>query len=298
MSLTSGAATAGFGFSTFATGFPFDSTNVGPLGIVFVNNGVLVSDAPGNVRFFPSDTDGQNAANIPVGYNYGHNNALGMAQVNGNIYMTQSGSSLDVRQINADGTPTPVVVGGFGHPVGIVADPFNGHLFVSDQFTQVYDVDPIAGTKTSFVSVPMDGLTLSADGKTLYGAAGNGHILGYSVSTMTKVFDSGLVQGGVDGTALGTGKLAGNIFTNTNDGHLLEFNLADPTNETIIGSGGSRGDFVTVDPNGTLLLTQTDRILRLNFQGSGFGVPEPGAIALLTGAAFFGGSLLLRRHRK
>jgi hypothetical protein len=32
----------------------------------------------------------------------------------------------------------------------------------------------------------------------------------------------------------------------------------------VIATGGSRGDFVTVDPNdGTLLLTQTDRILRL-----------------------------------
>ena len=40
-------------------------------------------------------------------------------------------------------------------------------------------------------------------------------------------------------------------------------NLATAT-QTIIASGGSRGDFVTVDPNnGTLLVTQSDRIMRL-----------------------------------
>ena len=34
--------------------------------------------------------------------------------------------------------------------------------------------------------------------------------------------------------------------------------------QTVIGTGGSRGDFVTVDPNnGSLLLDQSDSILRL-----------------------------------
>jgi hypothetical protein len=48
---------------------------------------------------------------------------------------------------------------------------------------------------------------------------------------------------------------------------------------TMIGMGGSRGDFVTVDPtNDTLLITQTDRILRLT--GAAF-IPEPSSVALM-----------------
>jgi hypothetical protein len=57
-----------------------------------------------------------------------------------------------------------------------------------------------------------------------------------------------------DGTAIGTGPLAGNIFANTNGGTIVEVNLATLA-QTPIASGGSRGDFVTLDPNGTLMVT-------------------------------------------
>ncbi len=77
------------------------------------------------------------------------------------------------------------------------------------------------------------------------------------------VFQSGTIATGPDGIALGTGPVAGNLFVNTNGGTVVEVNLKTAA-QTIIASGGSRGDFVTVDPNnGTLLLTQTDRIMRL-----------------------------------
>ena len=57
--------------------------------------------------------------------------------------------------------------------------------------------------------------------------------------------------------------MAGDLFVNTNGGTVVEANLATAA-QTVIASGGSRGDWVTVDPsNGTLLLTQTDRIMRL-----------------------------------
>ena len=66
-----------------------------------------------------------------------------------------------------------------------------------------------------------------------------------------------------DGITLGTGVLAGNLFANTNAGTLIEINLATDT-QTLIASGGTRGDFVEVDPNnGTLLVSQADRLARL-----------------------------------
>lgn len=284
LAITSAGASQGLSLTTFATGFPSNVGNAGPFGITFSNGGVLVSDALENVRLFPSDTDGQNAATIPVSQNYGANNAIGIAQVGGKIYMAQTGTSQDVVQINANGTFNQLVVSGFNHPVGIVADPFNGHLFVSDQFSRIYDVDPIAKTKTSFVNVPADGLSLSPDGKTLYAAGGNGHVMGFNVATGAQVFDSGFIPGGIDGTAAGTGQFTNDLFVNTNSGTFYEINL-NTLSQSLIASGGSRGDFVTVDPsNDTLLITQTDRILRLN--GATFtSVPEPSTLACLASFA-------------
>jgi len=51
---------------------------------------------------------------------------------------------------------------------------------------------------------------------------------------------------------------------NTNSGTLIEINQTTMA-QTVLAIGGSRGDFVTVDPtNDTLLITQTDRIIRLS----------------------------------
>jgi hypothetical protein len=81
---------------------------------------------------------------------------------------------------------------------------------------------------------------------------------------------------------------------------LVEVNLATH-NRTLIFSGGSRGDLVSVDTNnGSLLITQTDSVLRLTPPaGGGFGsasVPEPGSLGLFfIGLAGFAG---VRRVRK
>ena len=108
-----------------------------------------------------------------------------------------------------------------------------------------------------------DGLTISGDGRTLYAAVGREHVLGFDTTTKAQAFDSGTISF-VDGPALGIGSLAGKIFANVNDGTVWEVDLAT-SSQTLIASGGSRGDLVAVDPSdGTLLLTQTDRILRLH----------------------------------
>lgn len=56
----------------FANEFPTTGFCCGPLGIAFVGGGaVMVSDYPGNVRVFPTDTDGQSASAVPVAQFYG-----------------------------------------------------------------------------------------------------------------------------------------------------------------------------------------------------------------------------------
>ena len=93
-------------------------------------------------------------------------------------------------------------------------------------------------------------------------AVGSGHLIGFNTSTKAEVIDSGFINT-LDGTAAGTGSIFGGlIFGNTNDGRLIEIDLST-LEQTLIATGGSRGDFVTVDrTNDTLLITQSDRILR------------------------------------
>jgi hypothetical protein len=284
--LTLAGSTAGFTLSQFANNFPVASC-CGPLGITFPGGDqVMVSDYSGNVRIFPTDVDGQNAASFAPAQNYGFGNGVGLATVGTHVYMAEQ-SAGQVIELNSNGTFNQVIVTGIPTATGIVANPANGHLFVSDccNNTGIWDVDPIAKTKTHpLLSGQVDGLTISPDGAILY-AENGGHIIGYNTTTFAPVFDSGFLTGGPDGTALGFGALAGNIFINFNDGTLWEQNLATHALTELV-TGGTRGDFVTPDPNGSLLFTQTSDIWRLTPAaggciGSDCQVPEPATLALL-----------------
>lgn len=306
LTVTPAGAAQGFSLTTFATGFPTGDANpgvAGPIGMAFTSSGgVLVSDLPGDVRLFATDTDGQTASSASsTGPIYGTAGALGIASLGGNFYMGRQGNGFgnSVVQINPDGTFVQTIVTGISAR-DVIADPFTGHLLVSSVGTTIWDVDPIANTKTPFLTtLDGDGLALSGDGLILYVAGESGHIIGFNTQTKVQVFDSGLITG-VDGIALGAGTFAGEIFGNTNSGQVVEVDLLNPNNKTIIASGGSRGDFVVVDPNdNTLLLTQSDSILRLH--GGTFeipSVPEPATTSsLLTGLALLAGSFYLRRRR-
>ncbi|HKI19700.1 MAG TPA: hypothetical protein VKA15_17565 [Isosphaeraceae bacterium] len=299
LTITAAGAAQGLSLSTFADGFPNDPAaggGVGPLGVAFVNGTVLVSDHPGNVRIFPNDTDGQHAGSAPVAQNYGGTNAFDLAQLNGKIYMTQEAIG-DVVQINNNGTFNQVIVGGFGSPTGMIADRFTGLLYVST-VGLAYAVDPVAKTASVFVNANLDGLSLSPDGSVLYGArVGDRHIIGYSTANGAQVYDSGAISG-LDGTAVGTGPFTGYIFANTNFGQVFEVTLGSSPVQTLIATGGSRGDFVTVDPTtNTLMLTQTDTLVRLS--GASFtSVPEPASLVMAGTAAVAGlGFWVLRRTR-
>jgi RHS repeat-associated protein len=269
LALTAAALDAGFSLTDFVHAVP-GAQGIGPLGIAFpASGGVLSSSNTGDVRLFPTDTDGQNAAGIPATQHYGVGKAFDMAQAGSTIYMTQRDTGAII-QLNDDGTFNQTIVTGLTSPHGIVINPTNGHLIVSSfSSNNVYDVDPVAKTASVLFHASLDGITISPDGSALYGAAapqGTDHVYGYSLSPGSvgnQVFDSGLVAGDPDGSALGVGTLAGNIFANTNQGTVVEINLQTKA-QTTIASGGSRGDFVTVDPNdGSLLLTQSDEIVRL-----------------------------------
>ena len=302
MTLTAAGTTAGFSLSTFADSFPtYGIGNVGPVGIGFAPGGnVLVTDYRAGSIYSFTDTDGQHASpGNQLSATDGASNYAGLATIGSTVYMAEQ-SNGRVGTVNpTTGAFTPITGNGsIPGATDALADPTTGNLYVSALGNGIYRVTNLSGTPvaTRFSTVGADGISISADGSTLYAASG-GDLVAVSTSTGNITRNYGFVNG-IDGTALGTGTIAGEIFANTNDGRIVEIDLTSGL-QTVIASGGSRGDLVKVDPNGTLLLTQSDRVLRLTAPaGGGFSTPEPSTLApVLTGlAASF--VVALRRRRR
>jgi PEP-CTERM motif len=293
------AGAADFTLSTFADTFPNTGFCCGPLGIAFpTTGGVMVADYPGNVRVFATDTDNQLASAGVVGQNFGGNNGVGLASLGGNIYLTEQ-SAGKVVQLNNNGTLNHQVAL-IGFATGIAANSAAGLLYVSNGSSTIFSVTP-TGTVATFATTfsGVDGLTVNAANTILYGEVG-GHIVGFSTATGAQVFDSGGIPGGPDGTAIGlSGTIANELFVNTNGGTVVEVDLSTLAQSTIL-TGGSRGDFVTVDPiTNTLLITQTDSILRLTPISGGFtgGVPEPSTWAMMI-LGFMGVGFMAYRRKQ
>ncbi len=203
------------------------------------------------------------------------------------MYAVNQGNG-QLLKLNANGTLNSTVATGPGFATGMTAA--NNNLYVSNVGSgSVYKIDPTIPTTSAVITgYAIDGVTADASNNVLYGTSvggGNTRVYGFNLTTGAfKGFDSGYI-GGADGAAVGTGSLAGNIFVNTDYGELWEVNVATSV-QTLIASGGSRGDLVAVDPNGSVLLTQTDTVLRLTAPaGSSFdpggATPEPGTTGMM-----------------
>ncbi len=293
LTLTPAGVSRGFGLQTFATGFGTGS--LGPEGVAYAPDGtVLVANSGhgGNLQRFQNIND-QSAITTPILASYGGDNANGLGYLGTTAYMSQYQSGRVV-QLNQDGTLNRVVTTGLSGPLGIAPNPLTGRLFVG-LANGLINLDPISGSFTTLVSgVSADGVTLSPDGSTVYAAIRGGtnaqSLIGYNTTSGAIVYNSGVLSGGIDGTALGFGPFQGFIYANMNSGTVLELNLALPGSAPItIANNGSRGDMVGFDPSGSgdMLITQSDRIIRLT------GIPAPSTAALLG----LGGLMSARRRR-
>ena len=297
LALTAAAETAGFGLVTQSSGYTDgngNGTGVGPLSVGFTaSGGTVVSYYTDNALvFYPTDGNNQTVAGngtIVTGYP----TSTGIVSTGSHIYVADQGAG-SIIKLNADGSFNSTLTTGLGPATGMALNPSNGHIYVSNLSGTIFNVDPATGVAKPFVSgitatYAPDGLSISADGSTLF-AEVNEHILGYSTATGQQVFDSGAINL-ADGAAAAAGALTGNLFVNTNDGKVYEVNEKTLA-ETLIASGGSRGDLVTVDPtDGSLLLSQSNSIDRLtlpadsSFPTSGFSaspVPEPATMGVLS----------------
>jgi hypothetical protein len=315
-----------FTLDTFVSNVPTIGgaiTGVGPIGVAFRADGkVLVTDAAGDILFYPNHSNGQTApctCGLPTVPNRGTSNAVCLAMIQESTgwkyYMTEDIAGV-IMQIDEDGQDVGAVVSLPGalclipYPPAVV-NGHHGHLFATAESTSdIFEIDPSATPPTistlMTVGAGPDGIAFSEDGSILYAACTTEFVVkGYDVSSGALVWTSPIVNSPPtrpDGIAIGLGSLSGYLYANYNNdnsgmhGTVWEFGLPGPHlgDDHVIVNGGSRGDFIAVDPNvwsggafPSLLFTQSDRIMRLDPPGGGWiGPPTQSTEGVLCTTCF------------
>jgi sugar lactone lactonase YvrE len=263
--------TSQYAVHDFATGF--SSTNIGPIGLAFdASNHLYVMEYPEGILYkfgtaggAASATTRVNAVAIP-----GRPAGLTFAK-DGRLYAARQFSA-DVIEINpTTGVLVRVVASDMSFATGIATDPLSGDLFVTSPtggvIWRLTAFSTGAAIKTTYqeISNP-DGITFGPDG-TIY-VASEGHakkVAGTNASSRT-VTDIAAVPS-IDGIAVATSSDATKppaIFGNRNDGKITRVDLTKtPPELTDIVTGGTRGDFSAVGPDGCLYATQSQTVAKV-----------------------------------
>ena len=279
-----GTAGAGYTVSTFASGFFYNASCIGPVGIAFDPQGdLLVGDASnGNLYQFSPEGGSADPGHL-IGTPFGssvqlsglvfgrHGSLYASARAGGLCTATNDIAQLDpstaqiIRQLNA---PDSCVL-------GLAIDPLSGDMFVSDTFGGIFRLSGYSTGPGTYVSYALagaegvDAITFAPDG-TLYAANESSGVV-YSI-TGTNSATPGVATAiatiaGADGITLVTNPADASlpyVIVNANSGEIIKIDqTTSPATLTTIYSGGSRGDFVTVGPDGCMYATQTDRVIRI-----------------------------------
>jgi len=158
-------------------------------------------------------------------------------------------------------------------PYGLVGDPLSNDLYVAtDGIWRIQNPDSASPVVTHvYTKDGFDGMSISADGQHIW-AANRSHD---SVQEFSRPGSNGMISllanvpvgRGVDGIAIARGDapggVANNVFVNDNDGTIVRIDTNKGNAVSVVASGGSRGDFATVGPDGCFYVTQSDRVVKL-----------------------------------
>jgi hypothetical protein len=300
------STSAGFAFTNFATGFPnsVHDSCIGPIGIAFDAHGNLFALDADNATLYtfgqsggtanaateigPVDNSNPSRANDAWdGVVFGKDGELFAADQGNNRVVQLNPGTGDVARTLADNSSNSL----FACPLGITVDPLSDDLIVATAshiscaggIWRIHNPSSGSPTLSSYVSCAdlpscgADGIAISPDG-TIFVAGANDtvySISGTNVSGKPTVSAVASVCCNIDGIAVGVDPAAPThasyLLVDTNHGEIVkvsDLSSMTPTQTTVF-SGGSRGDFVAVGPDGCDYATQTDRVIRLsNADGS------------------------------
>jgi hypothetical protein len=259
------------GVEDFVTGLP--TCGPGPVGMLFDGSSFFVTDYCNGTTYRTSPKGGDATGAGVVAVNNGLTHGLTLSH--GRYYGAGKGNAALPRGVYAFGPGTldigHKVFASAGEPRGVVGDPKSTDLYVSTSggLYRVRDPEAADPPSTKVADGEFDGLAFTADGSRLYVTDFNGGRVVAFDRSFRKVFDV-VVGHGADGIAvarddakLGGQSLAGNVFVNANDGSILRIDTQRGNVVSVVSAGGTRGDFVTVGPDGCLYATQSATIERL-----------------------------------
>ncbi len=256
---------AGFASSLYATGFASSgiSSGVGPVGLVMDSSGTLYVADNANGELYTVPAGGGVAKPLAQDQLFGlaesSSGRLYGATLGGTIYEVSKTTGALIRDIVSVGSAE-----------GIGFDPLSGDLFVDAtanneiiRVSHLEDGQPVT-TSVYATGAPLDGIDFGSGG-TMY-VANTGAGIVYSVSGTNQPAPHNLVVAArlpvPDGTAVGGTAGSQFLAVNENNGNVMMVNLTTGA-QTLIASGGTRGDFVTVGSDECLYATQSASIERV-----------------------------------
>jgi hypothetical protein len=290
MSLTPQGVADGFRLTTVVSGLP----NGAPIGWATNNAGDLVGETNSVTGYVFKDLDGQSfsdALSAPQGPAFG---TMDITNDGGVLYGGDNSDPEDdvpptpgrlIRLKNNGAIDTGVsTTPGFGVAgFGIATNPITHHI-VAVSVSGIWDIDPSTGMATEIRAAgSLYAAAISANGNVTY-TTRLGRVFGIDYSgdiIYESPYLAGLADLGGLGVLSGAGEFAGDLVTSGEDGNVY---LLDPDGlfpdgqlADLIASGGSGANYIGIDlTNGSLLLTQSDSLLRLTT-----GVPESSTWAML-----------------
>ena len=272
-------AAAGYKVTDFATDFPNSggTTGIGPIGLAFdATNHLYVMDYWTGV-LYKFDSSGGSATGKALNASHPISGApAGIAfSKTGQLYaaLQSSGEVIEIKlPPSGNVLETRLVAENTGGATGIATDPLSGDLFVTNPFgTNIYRLHNFSSatvTATTYANVTNpDGITFGADGTIYVAAHGLAAVKITRSANDTPTVTSIAEVPSIDGIALAAGSSPANpsaIFGNRNDGKITKVDLTKtpPENSDIV-TGGTRGDFSQVGPDGCLYATQTATVIKV-----------------------------------